>query len=84
MEKKEITLADDFYSLAPKYRTKVKLQEMVEQELDKAREEREREVLEEMTDWVIEYYKDKWQIRDFDAETAIEEFVERRLSKLRQ
>jgi len=35
----KIKLADDFYSLAPKYRTKVRLQDMVEQELDKAREE---------------------------------------------
>ena len=33
--------------------------------------EREREVLESMRDWVIEYYKDTWNIRDFDAEKAI-------------
>ena len=44
--------------------------------------EREREVLESMRDWVIEYYKDTWNIRDFDAEIAIGKIVDRELDKL--
>lgn len=47
-------------------------------------EERERETLEDMTNWVVEYYKDKWQIRDFDAEIAIQKLVEKKVSKLKQ
>lgn len=39
IEKDGTRLADEFYSLAPRYRTKVKLQEMIDKWLDKAREE---------------------------------------------
>ncbi|MFA7628721.1 MAG: hypothetical protein WCY37_04950, partial [Candidatus Dojkabacteria bacterium] len=54
----------------------------IRKEVKQLLEERERETLEDMTNWVVEYYKDKWQIRDFDAEIAIQKFVEKKVSKL--
>jgi hypothetical protein len=45
-------------------------------------EEREREVLNSMREWVVEYHKDNWDIRDFDAEIAIGKIIDRELSKL--
>jgi len=44
--------------------------------------EREREVLNSMREWVVEYHKDNWDIRDFDAEIAIGKIIDRELSKL--
>jgi hypothetical protein len=45
--------------------------------------EREREVLNGMREWVVEYHKDNWDIRDFDAEIAIGKIIDRELSKLK-
>ena len=45
--------------------------------------EREREVLNGMREWVVEYHKDNWDIRDFDAEIAIGKTIDRELSKLK-
>ena len=44
--------------------------------------EREREVLNSMREWVVEYHKDNWDIRDFDAEIAIGKIIDRELDKL--
>ena len=56
--------------------------EEVNQYVKQLLDEREREVLESMRDWVIEYYKDTRNIRDFDAEIAIGKIVDRELDKL--
>lgn len=41
-----------------------------------------KETLISMQDWVVEYYKDTWNIRDFDAEIAIGKIIDRELDKL--
>jgi len=60
----------------------VECSDKVLKEIKQLLSEREREVLESMRDWVIEYYKDTWNIRDFDAEIAIGKIIDRELSKL--
>ena len=62
----------------------VECSDKVLKEIKQLLSEREREVLESMRDWVIEYYKDTWNIRDFDAEKAIGKIVDRELDKLNE
>ena len=50
-------LADEFYSLAPRYRTKVKLQEMIDKWLDKAREEGRRDPSEITSRYISDFVK---------------------------
>lgn len=45
-------------------------------------DDREREVLENMRDWVVEYTLGNYKVRDFDAEIAIGKIIDRELDNL--
>lgn len=50
--------------------------------LKRVLDDREREVLENMRDWVVEYTLGDYKVRDFDAEIAIGKIIDRELDKL--